>query len=139
MVSALRGRRAVVAKLGMDAHWRGAIVAANTLRNAGMEVIYLGHATPAEIASIVVDEDPDVVGLSSLSGNHLLECQRVIGALAEAGADDVAVVLGGTVPPKDEPALAEMGVKAVFSTGTSSETIIERVGALIDARAPQGA
>ena len=138
-MSALRGRRAVVAKLGMDAHWRGAIVAATTLRDAGMEVIYLGHATPAEIASIAVDEDADVVGLSSLSGNHLLECQRVIDALAEAGADDLAVVLGGTVPPKDEPVLAEMGVKAVFSTGTSSATIIGRVGALLDDRASRGA
>lgn len=129
----LEGRRAIVAKLGMDAHWRGAIVAANTLRNAGMEVIYLGHATPSEIVAVAVDEDVHLVGLSSLSGNHLAECRRILDALAEAGVQDMAVVLGGTIPPKDEPALFEMGVGAVFSTGTPSRTIIERVSELLSA------
>ena len=67
----LVGRKAVVAKLGMDAHWRGVIVVAHALRDAGMEVVYLGHATPGQLVTAVVQEDPALVGLSSLSGNHL--------------------------------------------------------------------
>jgi methylmalonyl-CoA mutase C-terminal domain/subunit len=135
-VVTLRGRRAVVAKLGMDAHWRGAIVVANALRDAGMEVIYLGHATPSEVASVAVDEDVDLVGLSSLSGNHLTQCRLVVDALAQVGATDCAVVLGGTIPSADEPELEEMGVDAVFPTGTPLPSIIERLTALLAARRP---
>ncbi len=130
----LRGRRAVVAKLGMDAHWRGAIVVANALRDAGMEVIYLGHATPGEVAAVAVDEDVDLVGLSSLSGNHLTQCRLVTDELARAGATDCTVVLGGTVPRTDEPELEAMGVDAVFPTGTPLPTIIERLSTLLAAR-----
>ena len=65
----LAGRKAVVAKLGMDAHWRGVIVVAHALRDAGMEVVYLGHATSGQLVTAVVQEDPALVGLSSLSGN----------------------------------------------------------------------
>lgn len=134
MVSTLRGRKAVVAKLGMDAHWRGAIVVANALRDAGMEVVYLGHASPAEVAAVSMEEDVDLVGLSSLSGNHLTECAQVMEQLGRAGNDDVTVVLGGTVPPGDEGPLKELGVDAVFSTGSSLKTIVARVGELIAER-----
>jgi methylmalonyl-CoA mutase, C-terminal domain len=129
----LVGRKAVVAKLGMDAHWRGVIVVAHALRDAGMEVVYLGHATPGQLVAAVVQEDPALVGLSSLSGNHLEECRTVLDGLREAGADGVAVVVGGTIPPSDEPALAEMGVSAVFGSGTPLRTIITRIAALLAA------
>jgi methylmalonyl-CoA mutase C-terminal domain/subunit len=125
--------KAVVAKLGMDAHWRGVIVVAHALRDAGMEVVYLGHATPDQLVAAVVQEDPALVGLSSLSGNHLEECRVVLEGLRSAGADGVPVVIGGTIPPSDEPALAEMGVSGVFGSGSSLRTIVERIAALLDA------
>lgn len=137
MVESLRGRKAVVAKLGMDAHWRGAIVVAHALREAGMEVVYLGHATAPAIVRAVVEEDVALLGLSTLSGNHLSECRAVLDRLREAGVDDVAVVVGGAIPPRDEPLLREMGVHAVFSSGTSLKTIVETIAALLDARQPQ--
>jgi methylmalonyl-CoA mutase, C-terminal domain len=133
VVSALVGRKAIVAKLGMDAHWRGAIVVANALRDAGMEVVYLGHASAQEIVPAVVQEDAVLLGLSSLSGNHLAECPPVLEGLREAGVNDVVVVLGGTVPPQDEPILREAGIAAVFGTGTSLKTIVERIGELVSA------
>ena len=130
-MTALAGK-AVVAKLGMDAHWRGVIVVAHALRDAGMEVVYLGHATPDQLVIAVIQEDPNLVGLSSLSGNHLDECRAVLDGLREAGVSDIPVVVGGTVPPADEPALAEMGVRAVFGSGTSLRRIIDRIGELLD-------
>ena len=131
MVATLAGK-AVVAKLGMDAHWRGVIVVAHALRDAGMEVVYLGHATPGQLVTAVEQEDPALVGLSSLSGNHLEECRAVLDGLAEAGVNGVPVVIGGTIPPSDEPALAEMGVAAVFGSGTPLRTIVERIAELLD-------
>ncbi len=131
MVATLAGK-AVVAKLGMDAHWRGVIVVAHALRDAGMEVVYLGHATPGQLVTAVEQEDPALVGLSSLSGNHLEECRAVLDGLAEAGVDGVPVVIGGTIPPSDGPALAEMGVAAVFGSGTPLRTIVERIAELLD-------
>jgi methylmalonyl-CoA mutase, C-terminal domain len=133
VVNALVGRKAIVAKLGMDAHWRGAIVVANALREAGMEVVYLGHALPQEIVSAVLQEDAILLGLSSLSGNHLTECPPILEGLREAGIADVAVVLGGTVPSRDEPALREAGITAVFGTGTSLKVTIARIGELVGA------
>ena len=128
----LVGRKAVVTKLGMDAHWRGVIVVAHALRDAGMEVVYLGHATPGQLVTAVVQEDPALVGLSSLSGNHLDECRAVLDGLREAGVEGVPVVVGGTIPPSDEPALAQMGISAVFGSGTPLRTILERIAALLD-------
>jgi methylmalonyl-CoA mutase C-terminal domain/subunit len=128
----LVGRKAVVAKLGMDAHWRGVIVVAHALRDAGMEVVYLGHATPEQLVTAVVQEDPALVGLSSLSGNHLEECRAVLDGLREGGVPDVPVVLGGSVPPSDEPALAQMGVRAVFGPGSPLKKIVARIGDLLD-------
>lgn len=131
MVSPLRGHKGVVVKLGMDAHWRGAIVVANALKDAGMEVVYLGHATPAETALAVIQEDAALLGLSSLSGNHLSECEAVLQSLREAQIDDVSVVLGGAIPPADLPALKAMGIHGVFSTGTPLKVIIEEIAKLL--------
>jgi len=128
----LVGRKAVVAKLGMDAHWRGVIVVAHALRDAGMEVVYLGHATPEQLVSAVVQEDPALVGLSSLSGNHLEECRAVVEGLRAAGVAGVPIVVGGTIPPSDEPALAEMGIGGVFGVGSPLRTIVDRIGVLLE-------
>ena len=127
----LVGKKAVVAKLGMDAHWRGVIVVAHALRDAGMEVVYLGHATPEQLVSAVEQEDPALVGLSSLSGNHVEECRSVCDGLRAAGVDGVPVVIGGTIPPSDEAALADLGIAAVFGVGSPLRTIVSRIGGLL--------
>lgn len=137
MVERLRGRKAVVAKLGMDAHWRGAIVVAHALREAGMEVVYLGHASAPAIVQAVVEEDVALLGLSTLSGNHLSECRAVADQLRQAGVDDVAVVVGGTIPPRDEPVLKEMGIDAIFGSGAPLTTIVDTIAALVEARQPE--
>ena len=130
-MTTLRGRKAVIAKLGFDAHWRGAILIANALRNAGMEVVYLGHATAEQIAHTAVQEDAALVGLSTLSGNHLEECPEVVLRLRAAGADDVVVVVGGAIPRADEAALIAAGVAAVFPTGSSVPDVLDRLAQLI--------
>jgi len=131
VVTGLRGHKAVIAKLGFDAHWRGVIIIANALRDAGMEVVYLGHASAEDIAAAVVQEDAILLGLSTLSGNHLGECPSVMEQLRAAGADDVVVVLGGTVPAADVPVLEEYGVTAVFPTGSSVPELLARIEKLV--------
>jgi methylmalonyl-CoA mutase, C-terminal domain len=128
----LVGHKAVVAKLGMDAHWRGVIVVAHALRDAGMEVVYLGHADSGQLVTAVVQEDPSLVGLSSLSGNHLEECRAVLDGLAGAGVEGIPVVIGGTIPPSDEAALADLGISAVFGSGTPLRTILQRIAELLE-------
>ena len=83
---------------------------------------------------MVTQEDADLLGLSSLSGNHLGECRRVMEGLAGADLGDVAVVVGGTIPPGDVPALREMGVSAAFGTGTPLTAIVTEVARLLDGR-----
>jgi len=70
--------------------------------------------------------------LSSLSGNHMEECRAVLASLAEAGVEGVPVVIGGTIPPSDEPALAEMGISAVFGSGSPLRTIVGRIAELLE-------
>jgi methylmalonyl-CoA mutase C-terminal domain/subunit len=137
VVSVLRHRRAVVAKLGFDAHWRGVIVVASALRDAGMEVVYLGHATAEQIVQVALQEDADLVGLSCLSGNHMEECPPVVRGLRDAGCDDVVVVVGGTIAPDDCRGLAEIGVHGVFPTGSALPEIVERISGLLDTVRPQ--
>ena len=120
--------RVLVAKPGLDGHDRGAKIVARALRDAGFEVIYTGiRQRPEEIAAIALQEDVQVVGLSVLSGAHLGLTKRTLAALAAAGADDVAVVVGGTIGSGDVPRLLEAGVAAVFPTGTPLDQLVARV------------
>src|SRR6187455_1139462 len=101
--------RVVVAKPGLDGHDRGAKIIARALRDAGMEVIYTGlHQTPEQIVATVIQEDADAVGLSILSGAHMTLVPRIAAKLKEAGADDVVLVVGGTIPGEDIPELKEL-------------------------------
>jgi methylmalonyl-CoA mutase C-terminal domain/subunit len=129
--------RVLIAKPGLDGHDRGAKVIARALRDAGIEVVYLGlRNTPQRIAAAAVQEDVDVVGLSVLSGSHLPLTRKVVAALAEAGADDLPVVVGGTIPADDVPALLEAGAAAVMPTSTPLDeavAAIQRVAAEQDA------
>jgi len=120
--------RVLVAKPGLDGHDRGAKVVARALRDAGMEVIYTGlRQTPELIAEAALDEDVDVVGLSSLSGAHRALFPRVVEELRRRGLDDVVVIGGGIIPAGDVPALLEAGVAAIFGPGSSTSAIAEFV------------
>jgi methylmalonyl-CoA mutase C-terminal domain/subunit len=117
--------RVLIAKPGLDGHDRGALVVARALRDAGMEVIYTGlRQTPAQIARAAVQEDVDVVGLSSLSGAHRTLFPAVVEALRAAGAPEVLVVGGGVIPAEDIPGLQAAGIAAVFTPGTPTADIV---------------
>ncbi len=120
--------RVVVAKPGLDGHDRGAKIVARALRDAGFEVIYTGlHQTPEQIVATAMQEDADAVGLSVLSGAHNYLFARVIELLKEKGADDIAVFGGGIIPAEDITALKAMGVKEIFTPGTSTQDIVRFV------------
>jgi methylmalonyl-CoA mutase C-terminal domain/subunit len=108
----------------MDAHWRGSIVVARALRDAGMEVIYLGNQMPENIAESAAQEDVDIVGLSTLSGNHMILAPEVVRCLREKGMADTTVILGGTIPPQDIPRLKAAGIHEIFGPGSSLKKII---------------
>jgi methylmalonyl-CoA mutase C-terminal domain/subunit len=118
--------RVVIAKPGLDGHDRGAKIIARALRDAGMEVIYTGlHQTPEQIVETVIQEDADAVGISILSGAHMTLVPRIIEGLREKGADDVLVVVGGTIPADDAAALTAGGVAAIFTPGAPMGEIVD--------------
>ena len=120
-----RPLKVLVAKPGLDGHDRGAKVVAHALRDAGLEVIYSGlKRSPEEIVAEAVQEDVGAIGLSILSGAHLTLSGKVLDRLREAGAADVAVVVGGTIPAQDAEALEKMGVRRVFPMGTPLPEIV---------------
>ena len=130
-----RRYRVVVAKPGLDGHDRGVKVIARVLRDAGFEVIYTGlFQTPELIAETVLQEDADAVGLSVLSGAHMTLFPRTLQELAKRGLQDVLVFGGGIVPEKDLPALKAAGVAAVFTPGSSMETITSWLEQALDER-----
>jgi methylmalonyl-CoA mutase C-terminal domain/subunit len=120
--------RVLVAKPGLDGHDRGAKLVARGLRDAGFEVIYTGiRQRPEAIAAVAVQEDVQVVGLSILSGAHVALTRKTADALRAAGADDVALVVGGTIPERDVPRLEAAGAAAVYPTGTPLESLVESI------------
>ncbi len=117
--------RVLLAKPGLDGHDRGAKVVARALRDAGMEVIYTGiRQTPDMIVEAAIQEDADVVGLSILSGAHLELFPPIIAGLKKQGREDALVIAGGIIPEDDIPALQQLGIKAIFGPGTSTEDIV---------------
>ena len=115
--------RVVLAKLGLDGHDRGLKVVARMLRDAGMEVIYLGlRQSTDSVVAAVEQEDADVVGISMHNAGHLTLAPRIVGALADAGLD-VPVVIGGIVPDEDQDRLTEAGVAGVLGPGASAEEV----------------
>jgi methylmalonyl-CoA mutase C-terminal domain/subunit len=117
--------RILVAKPGLDGHDRGARIIARALRDAGLEVIYTGlHQSPEQIVSAAIQEDVDLIGLSSLAAAHLYLFQKVVDLLKAHGADDIMVIGGGIIPEKDIVKLKAMGVQEIFPSGTSLDIII---------------
>jgi methylmalonyl-CoA mutase C-terminal domain/subunit len=118
--------RVVIAKPGLDGHDRGAKIIARALRDAGMEVIYTGlHQTPEQIVETAIQEDADAVGISILSGAHMTLVPRILALLRDQGAEDLLVVVGGTIPSDDVVELKRQGVAAVFTPGAPTSEIVE--------------
>ncbi|WP_174613746.1 methylmalonyl-CoA epimerase [Virgibacillus ihumii] len=125
--------RVLIAKPGLDGHDRGALVIAQALRDHGMEVIYTGlRQSPLQIAQAAIQEDVDVIGLSSLSGAHKTLFPKVIEVLKERDAGDIPVVGGGVIPAEDIPFLLEKGVNKIFTSGSSTEALAVYIKQLID-------
>lgn len=120
--------RVLIAKPGLDGHDRGAKVVARALRDAGMEVIYTGlRQSPEMIAEAALQEDVNVIGLSILSGAHLVLVPRVIELLRENGQNEVKVFVGGIIPEEDLASLTAAGVSAVYGPGTPTTKIVQDI------------
>ena len=121
----LRGKRILVAKPGLDGNDIGAKIVALALRNAGAEVIYTGLRKSAQhIVRVAVDEGADAVGLSILSGSHCELVGQVMERLREAGAGDIKVFVGGTIPEADHAQLRERGVRGIYTSDMPLEQVV---------------
>jgi methylmalonyl-CoA mutase, C-terminal domain len=130
MTNVRRPIRVLVAKPGLDGHDRGAKVIARGLRDAGMEVVYLGlRLTPEQIAEASIQEDVDVIGLSSLSGAHLGLFPKVVELVKAKSKKKFLFIVGGIIPRKDIPVLTKAGIAAVFGPGTSMSEISQFIQA----------
>ena len=120
--------RIILAKPGLDGHDRGAKVVAHALREAGMEVIYLGmYQTPEGIVQAAIDEDVDVIGVSYLSGEHLVYTPKIVEEMKKNGLDDILFLVGGSFPPEDIPVMKEMGADEVFRGGSLTDSFVNYI------------
>lgn len=118
--------RVLIAKVGLDGHDVGARVVARGLLDAGMEVVYTGlRRTPDEVVRAAIEEDVDWIGVSTLSGAHMVLLPKLRRLLDEQGASDIRILAGGIVPQEDIPVLQDKGVAQVFLSGTSIGEIVE--------------
>ena len=127
--------RVLVAKPGLDGHDRGAKVVARALRDAGMEVVYSGiRQTPEMNVEVALQEDVDVIGLSSLSGAHMELFPEVMERLKQKGMGNILVVAGGIIPEDDVTSLHQLGIKVIFGPGTPTSEIVDTILKLVAAR-----
>ena len=120
--------RIMVAKPGLDGHDRGARIIARAYRDAGFEVVYTGlHQTPEEIVQAAIQEDVDMIGLSSLAGAHRYLFPKTVELLKERGADDIVVCGGGIIPDDDIAKLKKAGIAEIFTPGTALDDIVKWV------------
>jgi len=120
--------KVLLSKLGLDVHNRGIIIVAKVLSSAGMEVVYLGNALPEEIISVAIQEDVDVVGVSSLGGAHITLGTLVLKEAEEKGLKDkVVFLMGGVFPPSDGERLREIGFDGVFLPGATRDQIVSGI------------
>ena len=120
--------RILVAKPGLDGHDRGARIIARAYRDAGFEVVYSGlHQTPEQIVQAAIQEDVDMIGLSSLAGAHMYLFIRVAELLHENGVDDIVICGGGIVPEEDIPKLKKVGIREIFTPGSTLDDIVKWV------------
>ena len=117
----------LMAKPGLEGHWRGMIAVSSAFRDAGFEVIYGGNMRPPEIGTTAVQEDVDIVGMSILSSNYMRLVTETIKELKDRGKGDVMLLLGGIIWEEDFPALKTMGVAGIFVPGTPLKEIVDFV------------
>jgi len=126
--------RVVMAKLGLDIHWRGVYLVSQFLKDSGMEVVYLGNKFPEQIVEAAIEEDADVIGLSSLGGNHMTLAPKVVRLLKERGIEHIKVFMGGVMAPKDAVALEkEHGIDKVYLPDTPMQVIVDGIRAKVEA------
>lgn len=122
----MANRRLLIGKAGLDGHDRGAKVIARALRDAGMEVIYTGlHQTPQSIVRSAIDEDVDAIGISILSGAHMTIFPKLIELLKSEKCEDILLFGGGIVPEDDISELKRLGVREIFTPGTSMQDVVK--------------
>jgi methylmalonyl-CoA mutase C-terminal domain/subunit len=127
--------RVVLAKPGLDGHEAGIRLIARVLRDAGMEVIYLGaRQTSSSIVSAALQEDADIIGLSILSGIHKRSAKEIRETLHSRGADHIPVFMGGIIPAQDIPELRASGIAGVFGPGTNTQDVVNAVRSAAAAR-----
>ena len=125
--------KVLIAKPGLDGHDRGAKIIARALRDDGFEVVYTGlHQTPEEIVATAIQEDVNVIGVSSLAGAHMYLFPRIIELLAEKGAADIPVFGGGIIPEDDIPVLKKAGIKVIFTPGSPVSETVEWIRENVD-------
>jgi methylmalonyl-CoA mutase, C-terminal domain len=123
-----RKLRVMVAKPGLDGHDRGARIIARAFRDAGFEVVYTGlHQTPEAIVQAAIQEDVDMVGMSSLAGAHMYLFPEVVRLLREKGAEDIVVCGGGIIPDEDVSKLKKAGIAEIFGPGSKLDDIVNWV------------
>ena len=124
--------KVVVAKPGLDGHDQGAKIVVRAMMDAGFEVIYTGlRQTPEQVARIALDEDVDVIALSSLAGSHLPFCRKLKPLLEQAGLGDKLWVIGGNLPAQDHEALRALGFKGIFPTSSRLDAVCDYIKANI--------
>ncbi|MBS4031580.1 MAG: cobalamin-dependent protein [Clostridiales bacterium] len=121
-------RKVLLGKLGLDAHWRGAAVVAKYLMEKGFEVVYVGNQTPEQLVEAAVQEDPCMIGVSMLSGSHIVLMSKFMQLLQDMEMKDIPVVLGGTIPKQDKVKLHELGVACIYTPGESLDTLEDFIG-----------
>ena len=118
----------LVSKVGLDGHDRGAKVVSSLLKEAGMEVIYLGmFHMPENIVKAAMDEDVDVIGLSYLSGEHLIFTPKIVEEMRKHKLDDVLLIAGGTFPAEDIPTMEDMGIDKIFRAGSLTDDFVQYI------------
>lgn len=120
--------RVLLAKMGLDCHDTAVVALAQALRDAGMEVIYLGlHNSARKVAAAAEQEDPDVIGLSFLSGQQLPQTRQLVAELRRRGIEEVMLLVGGVIPRDHVTALKELGAAQVFTPGTMMSEIVSYI------------
>lgn len=120
--------KVLLSKLGLDIHNRGVLIVAKNLRDAGMEVIYIGNSTVEQIVEAAIQEDVDIIGVSSLGGAHIqLGSELASHAKKEGLLGSKGLIIGGAIPDDDKLKLEKMGFDAIFTSGASREEIISKI------------
>lgn len=124
----MKNVKAVLAKPGLDPHWRGIMIVANILRKNGFNVIYLGNSLPNDILQVAIEEDVKLIGLSSLGGAHLTLGKEMIELMVKNDVlKSIAIVMGGVIPPDDERELLKVGFDNIFGPGSTEKEIISKI------------